>query len=83
MIPSHTSASRYAWLTDDDLRIAMTTSRPRDTFKPPAPPLNVDLLLASGVIEGPARPTRPITISRWMRIKRAISAYLNSRKFNP
>jgi hypothetical protein len=38
------------------------------------PALRVDMLLAAGTIEGPFRRTRPMTVSRWRLILRALRA---------
>ncbi len=38
------------------------------------PPINPDLLLASGAMEGPYRRTHPIRLSLWSRILRALRA---------
>jgi len=32
--------------------------------------IDTDAMLASGVIEGPFRPTHPVTVTRWMRVRR-------------
>lgn len=42
--------------------------------------VDTDLLLASGAMEGPARPTRPLTVSRLQRLLRRVrAAFLNWR----
>lgn len=34
-----------------------------------------DLLLASGAVEGPARKTRPFTLTTWMRLRRWVRSW--------
>jgi len=51
-------------------------------FKAPKP-LNPELLLASGAIEGPGRPTRPLTVSRLQRLRRRVRALLFNWRTTP
>lgn len=39
-----------------------------------------ELLLASGAMEGPARPCKPLTVSLLARVRRAVRAWLMNRR---
>lgn len=39
-----------------------------------------DLLLRTGAMSGPYRQTRPLTVSAWRRMVRAVRAWLMNRK---
>ena len=73
MIPSHTSSSRHAWLTDAELGAALQRHAPEPEPLP-------DLLLRTGAMSGPYRPTRPLTVSTWRRWVLAVRAWLMNRK---
>lgn len=45
--------------------------------------IDTDLMLASGAIEGPCRRTRPLTVSLWQRIKRAVSSFAAKHLMDP
>ena len=53
---------------------------PASGAQKPRPGLSIEMLLQSGALQGPFRVTRPVTVSTWARIKRAVRTYINSQR---